>query len=381
MSSAPTVCLLAQTLGYPKGGGHFWCYYNWALGFASAGFRVIWLEPVGEQFRAPPALDKALAALRQRLSTEKVQITVALTGENGGPVPALPELGALSLHEAAEQADLFLNFRYGFAPEAVRQFRSSVLVDIDPGLLSHWVDRGYFSLAPHNVYVTIGGNIDKANALVPDIGVRWEKIRPAVHLPSWPDTPMPAGGAFSALSHWDAAEYIKVDEESFYDNSKRAAFAPFLDLPSLTPTPLELAVCFGRDDEEETARLLSLGWRVVHSHDVSSTPADYRRYLGQSAGEFGVAKPAYVRMNTGWISDRTVCYLASGRPCVVQDTGPIDVPTGEGLLRFRTTEEAAAALEAISSNPASHSTAARQVAEEYFSAEKLARRVAELALD
>jgi len=65
----------------------------------------------------------------------------------------------------------------------------------------------------------------------------------------------------------------------------------------------------------------------------------------------------------------------------VQDTGPIDVPTGEGLLRFRTTEEAAAALEAISSNPASHSTAARQVAEEYFSAEKLARRVAELALD
>jgi hypothetical protein len=142
MSSAPTVCLLAQTLGYPKGGGHFWCYYNWALGFASAGFRVIWLEPVGEQFRAPPALHQALAALRQRLSTEKLQVTVALTGENGEPVASLPELGALSLHEAAEQADLFLNFRYGFPPEAVRQFRRSVLVDIDPGLLSHWVDRG-----------------------------------------------------------------------------------------------------------------------------------------------------------------------------------------------------------------------------------------------
>jgi glycosyltransferase involved in cell wall biosynthesis len=85
-------------------------------------------------------------------------------------------------------------------------------------------------------------------------------------------------------------------------------------------------------------------------------------------------------MNTGWISDRTVCYLASGRPCVVQDTGPIDVPAGEGFLRFRTADEAAAALDRTAADPQSHGAAARRLAEEFFSAEKLARRVAELAM-
>lgn len=376
----PTVCVLAQTLGYPEGGGHFWCYYNWALGFASAGFRVIWLEPVGDKVRAPEALRRAFLGLRRRLATEDTHFHVALTAEDGGCVEGLPELGAISLNEAASRSDLLLNFRYGFPEHAVRRFRRSVLMDIDPGLLSHWVSRGYFTMARHDVYATVGGNIGPQNPGVADIGVRWERLRPAAHLPSWN---APAAGpdhAFTAISHWDAAEYVTIDENNFYDNSKRAAFEPFLGLPARTPTRLELALCFGRDDETETARLRELGWAVVHSHDVSSTPSDYRRYIQGSAGEFGVAKPAYVKMNTGWISDRTVCYLAAGRPCVVQDTGPLDVPAGDGLLRFSDAKQAAAALDTATANPSHHSRAARQLAEEYFSAEKLARRVAELAL-
>lgn len=377
----PTVCLLAQTLGYPEGGGHFWCYYNWALGFVSSGFHVIWLEPVGEKLRSAEALRWALLGLRRNLATGDTHFHVALCGEDGGTVDGLPELGAISLHEAAEQADLFLNFRYGFPAQAVRKFRKSVLMDIDPGLLNHWVDRGYFAIAPHDAYATVGGNIGPQNPLVPDIGVRWERLRPAVHLPSWPLLPAAPGAAFTAISHWNAAEYVTLGDNDFYDNSKQAAFAPFLGLPSLTRSPLELALCFGRDDATETAKLRGLGWSVVHSHDVSSTPTDYRRYIQGSAGEFGVAKPAYVRMDTGWISDRTVCYLASGRPCVVQDTGPVDVPVGEGFLRFSNPAGAAAALERISADPQTHSHAARRLAEEYFSAGKLSCRVAELALD
>lgn len=379
-SRPPTVCLLAQTLGYPEGGGHFWCYYNWALGFASAGFHVIWLEPVGDKLRPPEVLRHAVLGLRRRLATGDPRFHVALCGEGGGPVEDLPELGAVSLHEASEQSDLFVNFRYGFPESAVRRFRKSVLMDIDPGLLSHWVDRGYFTIAPHDVYATVGGNIGPQNPLVPDIGVRWQRIRPAVHLPSWPVLPAAPNRPFTAISHWNAAEYVTLGENDYYDNSKQAAFAPFLEVPSSTRAPLELALCFGRDDETETAKLRGLGWGVVHSHDVSSTPVDYRRYIQGSAGEFGVAKPAYVRMNTGWISDRTVCYLASGRPCIVQDTGPVDVPVGEGLLRFRDAAGAAGELDRASSACASQSLAARQLAEEFFSAEKLARRVAELAL-
>jgi len=376
----PTVCLLAQTLGYPEGGGHFWCYYNWALGFASAGFRVVWLETVSDKLRAPEALRRAFLGLRRRLATVETHFHVALTAEDGGCVDGLPELGAISLRETAARADFLLNFRYGFPAEGVRQFRRSVLIDIDPGLLNHWVGRGYFGLAPHDVYTTIGGNITPSNPHVADIGVRWERLRPAVHLPSWPVLPTAPGSAFTAISHWDAAEWVNIDEQNFYDNSKRAAFEPFLKLPASTKARLELALCFGRDDATETDRLRSLGWSVVHSHDVTSTPPDYRRFIQASAGEFGVAKPAYVRMNSGWISDRTVCYLASGRPCVVQDTGPVDVPDGEGLLRFTSANEAAAALDRVAENPGAHATAARGLAEEFFSAEKLARRVAELAI-
>ncbi|MBE2179682.1 MAG: hypothetical protein IAE97_04360 [Chthoniobacterales bacterium] len=376
----PTVCLLAQTLGYPEGGGHFWCYYNWALGFASAGFHVIWLEPVGGKLHAPESLHRAVLGLRRRLATEGTHFHIALAAEDGGNVEGLPELGALSLHEAAAQSDLFVNFRYGFPEKAVRQFRRSVLMDIDPGLLNHWVDRGYFSIAPHDAYATVGGNITPENPLVPDIGIRWERLRPAVHLPSWPVLPLPEPCAFTAISHWDAAEYVKIDEQNFYDNSKRAAFSPFLELPASTRAPLELALCFGRDDETETERLHGLGWHIVHSHDVSSTPSDYRRYIQGSAGEFGVAKPAYVKMQTGWISDRSVCYLASGRPCVVQDTGPVDIPVGEGFLRFHDAGGAAAALDRVAGDPQTHGQAARRLAEEYFCAEKLACRVAGLVL-
>ena len=376
----PTVCLLAQTLGYPEGGGHFWCYYNWALGFAAAGFRVIWLEPVAEKLRPPDALRRAVLALRRRLASEDSHFHVALCTEDAGPVDGLADLGALSLAEAADRSDLFINFRYGFPEHAVHRFRRSVLVDIDPGLLHHWVERGYFTIAPHDIYATVGGNVGTDNLLVPRTGLAWEPVRPAVFLPAWPVLPVPPGAAFTAISHWDAAEYITLENGSFYDNSKRAAFEPFLGLPSAGLAPLELALCFGRDDEQETARLRSLGWRVVHSHDVTSTPDDYRRYIQRSAGEFGVAKPGYVKMQTGWISDRTVCYLASGRPCIVQDTGPVGLPCGEGLLRFGTADEAAACLEAVVRDPEAHRKAARRLAEEYFSAEMLARRLCELAL-
>jgi hypothetical protein len=379
-TSRPTVCLLAQTLGYPEGGGHFWCYYNWALGFQSAGFRVIWLETVGDKLATPDALHRSVVGLRRRLATEAVSFHLALTRENSAPLPGLSELGALSLTEAAAQADLLVNFRYGFPHEAVRSFRRSVLMDIDPGLLAYWISKKYFTLAPHDAYATVGGNIGTHNPLIPATGRRWERIRPAVHLPSWPVQPVAGDASFSAISHWHANEYVEGPDGEYYANTKRAAFEPYLELPQKTTASLELCLCLSPEDEPEANVWRASGWRVTDSHVVTSTPVDYRRYIQQTAGEFGVAKPAYVKMNTGWISDRTVCYLASGRPCVVQDTGPIDVPAGEGLVRFGNLAQAAEALDRAWRESPSHRAAARRLAEEYFSAEILAQRVAALVL-
>ena len=376
----PTICLLAQTLGYPEGGGHFWCYYNWALGFQSAGFHVIWLETVDDKLTAPAALHRAVLSLRNRLATESASFHIALTKDDGGSPAGLAELGALSLPEAAAQADLLVNFRYSFPPDAVRRFRSSVLMDIDPGLLAYWINKKYFTLAAHDAYATVGCNIGPHNPLVPATGIRWEKIRPAVHLPSWPETPPNADSAFSAISHWHANEYVEDPAGGYYANTKRAAFEPFMDLPQKTSALLELCICLSAKDEAEAAKWRARGWRITNSHELTSTPADYRRYIQSTAGEFGVAKSSYVKMNTGWISDRTACYLATGRPCVVQDTGPIDVPSGIGLVRFSNIDQAAAALDRVMREPQAHCDAARKLAEDYFAAEKLARRVAELVL-
>jgi glycosyltransferase involved in cell wall biosynthesis len=115
---------------------------------------------------------------------------------------------------------------------------------------------------------------------------------------------------------------------------------------------------------------------VRHSREVAGSPEAYRSYIQQSRGEFSCAKPSCIDFQNAWISDRTLCYLASGKPAVVQHTGPsVYLPDGEGLFRFTTLEEAAAALEAVNTDYGRHCRAAREIAEAYFDAEQVATRV------
>ena len=165
------------------------------------------------------------------------------------------------------------------------------------------------------------------------------------------------------------------------NNDKRAAFLDYADLPLRTSTPLELALCLAPGDEEECRLLEERGWKVRHSWTVSSGPEQYRAYIQQSRGEFSVVKPSCVWLNNAWISDRTLCYLASAKPAVVQHTGPSRfLPDSEGLLRFRTLEEAALALSAVEADYEEHCRLARELAEEHFDAQKVVGRVLERAL-
>src|SRR6185503_9310793 len=132
---------------------------------------------------------------------------------------------------------------------------------------------------------------------------------------------------------------------------------------------------------QERRELQKRGWRVRPSREVAGTPEAYQAYLQQSRGEFSCAKPSYIKMQTAWVSDRTICYLASGKPAVVQHTGPSSfLPDGEGLFRFSTVEEAALALEAINNDYAAHSRAARDIAETYFDAEEVVTEILSSAL-
>jgi glycosyltransferase involved in cell wall biosynthesis len=178
------------------------------------------------------------------------------------------------------------------------------------------------------------------------------------------------------VSAWDASDWI-VDGEENYENTKRVAFLEFADLPRLTTQPLELALFLRHErDFADQRELEQRGWRIRHSREVAATPETYQAYLQQSRGEFSCAKRSCMKFQNAWVSDRTICYLASGKPVVVQDTGPSEfLPNGEGMFRFSTAQQAAAAFETINADYERHCRAARELAETYFDARQVAEKI------
>jgi hypothetical protein len=397
------VCLSTnQTLNYPQGGGHLWVFLNWALGLRALGCEVIWLETVSQE-ESVSALSRRrlkgdglleclndlvhevqtnVATLKRRLERYGLAGSLALHSWSGEVLPDELTKGCLDL-EAAAEADLLLNLRYNLPGEVVGRFRRSALLDIDPGLLQVWISQGLVNVASHDLYFTIGETVGQLGAQFPDVGLKWHYTPPPVYMPQWPPVQADAAAPYTTVSHWwepEAVGWVEVQGE-LRNNEKRTAFLEYVDLPSRTSTPLELALCLGPSDEEEVGFLEERGWKIRHAWTVSSEPERYRAYIRRSRGEFSVVKPSCVWLENAWISDRTLCYLASAKPAVVQHTGPSRfLPDSEGLFRFRTLEEAARALWAVESDYERHCRLARELAEEHFDAQKVVGRVLERAL-
>jgi len=182
--------------------------------------------------------------------------------------------------------------------------------------------------------------------------------------------------AYTTVTNWWGGWELFRGES--FPNAKRDGFLPFLDLPRYAPVPLELALSHVGSD---LPVLRSRGWRVSDAHDVAGTPWDYQRFIQASRGEFSCAKPAYPRLQTAWISDRTLCYLASGKPAVVEHTGASRfLPDAAGLFRFRTLDEAVRCLQTVADDYERQSGLARALAEEFFDARKVLGRVLDRAL-
>jgi hypothetical protein len=230
----------------------------------------------------------------------------------------------------------------------------------------------------HDILFTYGANIGRPDCPIPDAGRVWHPTRPPVVVEWW--APRPGGVEIDALTTVANWHHSGKDVEwggVTYQWRKDVAFTDYLDLPSRSPLPLELALGAIRGDER--AALADRGWRVLPSLDVAD-PGAYRDYIAGSLGEFTVTKDQYVRTRSGWFSDRSVCYLAAGRPVVTQDTGAESwVRAGEGLLFFRTPEEALAAVADIASDPERHRRAALDIAREFFAAERVLGDVAATA--
>jgi len=373
-----------NVVNYPEGGGHCWVFLQYVAGLQRNGCEVWWLE----EFR--PGSDAAADARRRsehlaRLAAFGLGGRVLLyTAEDGtgrpewiGDVPG-------EAHGVLAGADLLLNFHYAISPELLALPRRTALVDIDPGLLQFWISTEQLRIPPHDRYLTIGETLGRPGSRIPDCGLDWIHIRSPVALEHWPVAPTAANPAFTTVAGWWSGEYIRGREngsEVFYENTKRMAFFGIADLPRHTRQPLELALHLGDGDAADREAMEQRGWRVRHSREVARTPEQYRAYIQQSRGEFSAAKPSCARFQNAWVSDRTLCYLASGKPAVVQHTGPSSfLPDGEGLLRFTTVAEAAAALDAVNADYPRHCRAARELAATYFDAGRATRDILARAL-
>jgi hypothetical protein len=274
-------------------------------------------------------------------------------------------------------ADFLLNVM-GFTTdeELLGAARLRVFLDTDPGFAQMWYALGLADLfAHHDAHVTIGERIGAADCGIPVCGRRWLTTPQPVVLDHWPPSAPADVARFTSVASWRGS-YGPVDYRGRRYGLRAHEFRRFADLPHRAGGDFELALDIHPADGRDAQRLRDGGWSLVSPAAVASSLSDYRRYLQRSGAELMVAKGMYVDTRGGWMSERSLCYLASGRPVLAQDTGfACRYPTGDGLLAFSTLDEALAGVEAIRSSPARHGAAARALAEEHFASDRVLQRL------
>lgn len=241
-----------------------------------------------------------------------------------------------------------------------------VLIDTDPLFTQvrhlHDPERLAFARA-HTHFFTFGENIATGASLTPDDGLPWRATRQPIALDHWPVCDPPAAGPVTTIMQWDS--YRTQTHDSVEYGMKSRSFAGYVDLPKRTYETMTLALGGNGAPRE---RLHDHGWHIDNPLDIPD-PIAYQDYIRAARAEWTVAKHGYVAGRTGWFSERSAQFLATGRPVVTEDTGLYGVlPVGEGLLTFRTPDEAADALDEMRRGYASHCRAARRLAEDCFDA-------------
>jgi hypothetical protein len=376
-SDRPLVVVAGALAQRPGVGGHAWVFLNWLLGLRDAGFDVLFLdrtEPeMFEDHDCPPEASAQWRWLAQVMSAAGFGGDFAMLHDRGHVCVGLSRTEVL---ERAARAVVLLNF-LGYLDDAeiLAAIDRKVFVDIDPGFPQLWLALGlHDAFAGHDVVATVGLHLGEPGCRIPLGGIEHVTTLPPVALGSWPATPLPSGGSprVTSVVTW-RGPFGPVDYEGERYGLRVHEFRRFAPLPRSVPgAHFELALDIEPADAPDAEMLRADGWELALPRDVARDPAAYRRYLRGSCIEVMVAKEMYVRSRGGWFSDRSACYLASGRPVVAQDTGFSDhLPTGEGLLSFTDPVGAAEAIAEVLGNRSRHAKAARELAVDRFDATKV----------
>lgn len=380
---------------YPFG-GVFWDYLQYPLGFQQLGHEVLYVEDTGQWCYAPTQQTfVANGSQNARILQQAISQLDAGLEQRWFYRDAEGATYGCSWDEVASfcrSADLFLHISAAcrMRPEYFAA-RKVALIDSDPMFTQTGLPE-YVAGTPdevtranidrfrrHDVFFTFGENFGAAGCHIPTMLFNWIPTRQPVVLSQFRGHEVPVPDrrhVLTTVGSWgDAKRGFTVNGVTYF--GKAAEFERFLDMPSRSVAPLELATSGNAPVET----LQNQGWQLRDAYEISSDPWIYRDYLANSFGEWSVAKHAYVASRSGWFSCRTACYLALGVPAVVQDTGFSKfIPTGEGVLSFTTLEEAAAAIDQLARDPEGHSRAARAIAERCFDSDKVLGRLLEQAL-
>jgi hypothetical protein len=365
----------AQTAGH---GGLTWVFLQYVLGLRRLDWDVLFLD------RLEP--DMCVDAAGRHVSVEDSVNLRYLTevmerfglGDRWSLVYEGKRFFGLSREEVLERvrhcAFLLNVMGYLNHEEILAAAPRRVFLDIDPGFPQMWRELGLADVFDgHDHFVTVGANVGQPACTIPTCGFRWIGTPQPVVLDHWP--PTTRGGAFTSIVSW-RGPFAPVRYRGRTYGLRVHEFRKFAALPGLSGRAFEIALEIHSSDQKDRAMLEAEGWSLVDPAAVAGDPWAYREYIQRSAGELGVAKSMYVDTRSGWFSDRSICYLASGKPVLVQDTGLGDrYPIGEGLLTFSTLDEALAGVEAICQDYERHARTARLVAEEHFASDGVLGRL------
>jgi hypothetical protein len=368
-------------------GGEAWVRLSWILGLQRLGCTVHFVEQIAPEHCVDT--DGAIAPFESCANRSyfeavmqefRIQNATLVCGD-GAETSGLP---LSELEQVADSTDLLVNISGHLQlPALLGRFRRKAYVDLDPGYTQLWYADGNLGaeLEGHDLFFTVGESIGMPGCRIPTGDIDWLPVRPPVVLDEWPR----AGGGnpdrFTTIASWRGA-YGPIDFEGETLGLKVHEFRKVIELPKRVSGDFEIALDIHPDDVKDLNALRDHGWRIVDPKATVPDPGSFRSYVQESGAEFSVAQAIYVKAEVGWFSDRTVRYLAAGKPALVQDTGfTRNYPVTKGLVAFRTLEEAADGARRISADYEAHSDGARQLAERYFDSDKVLRGFLEQALE
>lgn len=375
----PRAIVCGALANKPGNGGEAWVRLSWTLGLQRLGFDAYFVEQIGaddcvgeDGGPAEFAMSVNRAYFDSVVREFGLEDRAGLLWDGGREAAGL---GLEEIVEAAAGADLLVNISGHLTVEEVLAGpRDRVYLDLDPGFTQAWhMDRSLpFGIATHDHYVTVGLNLGSAACPIPDCSLPWVPTLPPLLLEDWPRQPAPAGPIrFTTVATWRSPfGALRIGGQTM--GLKHHQFRRLIELPErVADADFEIALDIHPGDAADLEQLLDRGWTVVDPRRVSGDPSGFRDYVRGSSAEFSVAQGVYTETASGWFSDRTAAYLASGRPALVQDTALADLPLGRGLLTFSTLEGAAEGCERIATESEAQREAARDFAEAHLDSDRV----------